>query len=285
MNKKQVFISYNHNDRDKRFVQMLVGILEYYGFSVWVDYKKVKAGQEMKKAVKQGVKESKYLLFVISEDSVESKWVADELTYAEMVEEDQVIIPIRRDDTAYPEEFRELERVRSVNLYDMVKFKEEMAHFLDSLDLLSDFGLDARDEGLLPLVVPVNVSITDIRLKKRTKILHLSNDLDGQVQLQKRLEEAGFEQAQGLTQESLHYEEKFTSYELVIFNGFDNSSLEDKAMHDFMMEAVNHNPSQLFIYYKDGSYDEQGPYRKRLFFANSDSSLVDRILQHLKANG
>jgi TIR domain len=89
-----VFISYSR--RDRPFVDQLVNNLSLRGVKVWQDVKEIKPGANWAKEIQRALFEAAVLLFVASQNSAESSWMAYELT--EYIEKGGKIIPIILDD-------------------------------------------------------------------------------------------------------------------------------------------------------------------------------------------
>ncbi|MFH0794009.1 MAG: toll/interleukin-1 receptor domain-containing protein [bacterium] len=81
-NKARVFIS--HSSRDKEFVRKLVGELEKQSLNVWFDEREIKVGDSIVGKISDGLKDSDYLVVVLSKASVASPWVREELNAALM---------------------------------------------------------------------------------------------------------------------------------------------------------------------------------------------------------
>jgi hypothetical protein len=90
--KNKIFIS--HSTLDKPFVRKLIAALAESDINFWIDEKEIGAGDDIQKSVSKSLKESKYLLVIISGNSVNSKWVSFELAQYMSFSEDQKIIPI-----------------------------------------------------------------------------------------------------------------------------------------------------------------------------------------------
>ena len=74
--KKDVFISYSSVDAD--FVEKLAEDLRKHNFKVRLDQGDLSLGENIEEEVKGGLAESRFLLVVISEKSVKSKWLEEE---------------------------------------------------------------------------------------------------------------------------------------------------------------------------------------------------------------
>ena len=77
MNPK-VFISYGSEDRD--FVLSLADKLRKKGIDPWVDKLKILPGDSLvDKIFEEGIKNAEAILIVLSQSSVQKKWVREEL--------------------------------------------------------------------------------------------------------------------------------------------------------------------------------------------------------------
>lgn len=75
-----VFISYSHKDND--FAQIMFIQLETKGFSPWIDFKGLKAGDDWRKGIENVIDKSKVVVIVMSPDSMVSPYVTFEWAYA-----------------------------------------------------------------------------------------------------------------------------------------------------------------------------------------------------------
>ncbi|MFX0140071.1 MAG: TIR domain-containing protein [Candidatus Hodarchaeota archaeon] len=83
MNEKiqsKIFLS--HSNKDKKFVKELVNRLTNDGFSVWYDDWEIKIGDSIINKINEGISTSDFLIIVLSKNSVNSKWVKEELNAA-----------------------------------------------------------------------------------------------------------------------------------------------------------------------------------------------------------
>ena len=94
-----VFISYSR--RDMSVIDKFVKGLTDAGYSVWIDRTGVSGGDEFRRKIVQGIKQSSVVLFFSSVNSNASEWTVKEIVYA--VNKKKVIIPVRLDNTEYDE--------------------------------------------------------------------------------------------------------------------------------------------------------------------------------------
>ena len=80
----KLFISYSH--RDSPFVNKLVADLkarlEDCDIDIWIDTAKIHAGASIVSGINEGLRGADYYLLVLSNSSVESRWVTEELDAA-----------------------------------------------------------------------------------------------------------------------------------------------------------------------------------------------------------
>ena len=94
-NRRSLFISYSHADRD--FVSRLVQELASRGIEIWIDLWDMKVGDSLTKKIQDGIAQAAWLAVVLSPGSVSSPWVQRELSAAlvKELEEDSVfVLPI-----------------------------------------------------------------------------------------------------------------------------------------------------------------------------------------------
>lgn len=120
-----VFIS--HSTQDKAFVRKLVSDLKELGIKVWLDETEILPGESILEKISDGIKDTNYLLVVLSKASVASPWVRSELNAAlfrEINHKGMIVLPAKIDDCEVPPLLQD-------RLY--VDFR---ASYLDALDKL-----------------------------------------------------------------------------------------------------------------------------------------------------
>ncbi len=75
-----------HSSRDKPFVQKLADRLSQDGVDVWVDHLEIKVGDSIHNKINEGLSKSDFLVVVLSQASVKSRWVREELNSAASLE-------------------------------------------------------------------------------------------------------------------------------------------------------------------------------------------------------
>src|SRR5204863_1860303 len=100
-----VFISYSR--RDSEFVEGLAADLEARGKSVWIDTQGIGAGEVFPDAIRRAIEGSDAFVFVITPESVASRYCENEVEYA--LELNKRVVPVVRElvaDEVLPEAIR-----------------------------------------------------------------------------------------------------------------------------------------------------------------------------------
>jgi TIR domain len=98
-----VFLSYSHKDR--RFVRKLTRDLERLGVQIWLDEKRLVAGDSLLNGIRSGIDKSDHFVVVLSAASVSSEWVRREIDVASSIELStgtKKVIPALRDSVTLP---------------------------------------------------------------------------------------------------------------------------------------------------------------------------------------
>lgn len=89
-----VFISYAQSD--SAFVNRLSAELRQKGISVWIDNQEIHPGSDWLKEIKKGLINASALIYVISSNSLKSKWVERELLF--IIHQEKIILPVLIDE-------------------------------------------------------------------------------------------------------------------------------------------------------------------------------------------
>lgn len=95
----------SHSTKDKDFVRKLAEDLFINGYEVWFDEWELDWGDSLFEKIEEGIKESNFLIIVISSNSIKSRWVNNELKAALSNENESntpFILPILYDDCEVP---------------------------------------------------------------------------------------------------------------------------------------------------------------------------------------
>jgi hypothetical protein len=86
----QVFISYSR--KDLSFVEQLVRDLKNAGLDVWYDISNLRGGSQWRVEIENAIKNSQFVIVVLSPDSIASEWVEREFLFASNLK--RKIIPL-----------------------------------------------------------------------------------------------------------------------------------------------------------------------------------------------
>ena len=83
----QVFLS--HSTADKPFVNEFNSILTAFGVKTFYDDKDIGIGDDIPGKIYEGIENSDFIMYFISKNSINSKWVQEELSIAKMYEKER----------------------------------------------------------------------------------------------------------------------------------------------------------------------------------------------------
>jgi hypothetical protein len=100
--KPRVFVS--HSSKDKPFVRKLVEAIQKHLLNVWVDEHEIKVGDSLVGKISEALKGADYLVIVLSQASVSSRWVEQELNAAltNQISGKGVVLPVLLEDCELP---------------------------------------------------------------------------------------------------------------------------------------------------------------------------------------
>jgi len=138
MSKKyDIFISSQSKDRE--WVRSLVNALSEQALRVWYDEVEIKPGDLWRDQIEEGLRESTYVVFVITPETARSNWMAVELGAALALQ--KPVIPVVAEDTP-PEDIPGPIKLRKYLLKgDPRGVAEEIAHGVAS---------KLKDDGKVP---------------------------------------------------------------------------------------------------------------------------------------
>ncbi|ADZ09355.1 TIR protein [Methanobacterium lacus] len=116
---KHVFISYSHED--KYFANRIAEDLMKNGIEVWFDKWEIQVGDSLiEKIFSEGLSNSDYFLILLSKDSINSKWVKEELNNAIIRRMEGVtkLIPLLTESIEIPQPLKALKWLDMYSNYD-----------------------------------------------------------------------------------------------------------------------------------------------------------------------
>jgi hypothetical protein len=128
----KVFISHATADKD-RFVLTFAARLRNNGVDAWVDQWEMNPGDSLvEKIFEQGLKDAQAMIVVLSNHSIKSKWVREELNVAmvQKIEKSTKLIPVRLDSCDVPECLRATIRE---DIVDLVAYEPQFRRILNAI--------------------------------------------------------------------------------------------------------------------------------------------------------
>lgn len=104
-----VFISYSW--KDASVARRLAQELTRHGIRTWIDEYEILPGDSIKQKISEGIRQSDYLLIILSQNSLSSDWVRYEIeqTFSKNREASSIrIIPVRIDNSPIPESLKDI---------------------------------------------------------------------------------------------------------------------------------------------------------------------------------
>ncbi|UXE59048.1 MAG: TIR domain-containing protein [Woronichinia naegeliana WA131] len=97
-----VFLNYSISDHD--LAQTLAKELRSAGVNVWIDVDKIEPGQNWRESIRTGLTASSYFIFLLSQSSVQSAWLNDEITMLQELQSRNItFLPVLIEDCQIPE--------------------------------------------------------------------------------------------------------------------------------------------------------------------------------------
>ena len=135
----RVFISYSR--KDSQFVNQLDAALVAAGVKTFLDRREIKVGESIPNRVYKGIETASHIACVISEASMKSRWVQEELSAAKMRENNSAgirVLPVLLDDVPMPSE------LKHVRYADFRQWQDPREFHKSFQDLLEGMGISTR---------------------------------------------------------------------------------------------------------------------------------------------
>lgn len=130
----KVFIS--HSSVDKPFAKILCMDLEANGYIPWLDEWDIKVGESIPERISNGLEEADFIIVILSENSVTSKWVEREwhTKYWNEIQNGRVhVLPILLKDCKIPEllitkKYADFRKDFNIGLNDLLSALESLSN-------------------------------------------------------------------------------------------------------------------------------------------------------------
>lgn len=138
MKKPTLFISYSSKDKEKALY--LAKELEKRGIDTWIDQWGIKVGDNFSEKIYQGIQNCDYFAILLTKNSVNSRWVKEELSMARIKELDSEgvkVLPLKYEDCDIPD------NLKTKQYADFSNFENGL------LEILEFFGLADKKASIL----------------------------------------------------------------------------------------------------------------------------------------
>lgn len=143
----QIFISYSHADAE--FANSLCREIEAAGYEVWLDRTDIKTGSHWDDEIVKGLNASQVFLILLSNKSVASQNVKDEIGYA--VDHNMQILPILMETCDVPFRLKRFQYVDAASLQKSEKIKTTLKHLTAILPI-------SQPEKEIPSMDPITLA-------------------------------------------------------------------------------------------------------------------------------
>lgn len=133
---RRVFISYT--EKDSEVARMIDASLRVASVETFLDQREIRVGDSIIKKVYEGIASATDLIYIVSKNSVRSKWVAEELNAAKVrhrEEEGFRILPVLIDPVKPPTEILDLRYIDLCEWRDPAAYRRELLHLLRALEV------------------------------------------------------------------------------------------------------------------------------------------------------
>jgi TIR domain-containing protein len=168
----QIFISYSHKDTD--FASKVTKNLENEGYDIWLDRMDIQTGSRWDDEIVKGLDASQIFMVLLSNTSVASQNVKDEISYA--IDHNKSIVPLLLESCEIPFRLRRVQYVdftsRSFNeglqivLNILRSFQSETKHQKPSLSKEKPMDLTTLAASVTALVAPYLAKLGETAMEK-----------------------------------------------------------------------------------------------------------------------
>lgn len=137
------FISYS--TKDQEFANRLHAELQAKGVRCWLATEDLKIGDKMRQTIMDSIRVHDKLLLILSEDSVESEWVEEEVESALRQEREQkktILFPVRLDDAVFESKHAWAQKICTRHIGDFRNWKDHDSYQEGFERLLRDLKVE-----------------------------------------------------------------------------------------------------------------------------------------------
>lgn len=141
-----VFISYSSVDRE--FAQSLFHSLEFYGVPLFLDQRNIKVGDSIPGRIYEALDRATHLVHVLSQSSVRSTWVQEELSVAktkQLANRGCRVLPVLLEDVELPVSLSHIKYCDFRRWKMRDQYSESLQQLLLSLDIRADWPAETAN--------------------------------------------------------------------------------------------------------------------------------------------
>jgi hypothetical protein len=136
-----MYIFVSHSSKDKAFARRLVNSVEFYGIPYFLDEREIKVGENIPETIYNALGRATHVIYVISKNSINSKWVAEELSVAktrQLSNQGCTILPALIDDVTPPAS------ISHIKYADFRKWEVKESYFESLREMLVALGVHSQ---------------------------------------------------------------------------------------------------------------------------------------------
>ena len=108
----------SHSSRDKYFVDLLIQLLNYHHIQTWYDSHDIEPGTKYLEKIEDGLQKADFFIAVVSQNSLNSKWIVREISSFLASKPEAKIIPVLIEKVDIDEVFKGLEDYQAIMFYE-----------------------------------------------------------------------------------------------------------------------------------------------------------------------
>lgn len=173
--KYDIFVSYSRKDFDE--VKQLIDFIKQRipTISYWFDLTGVESGDEFEDKIISAIENSAYVIFALSDNSIESNWTKDEVTYAKNT--DKKVIPILLKGAKlkgwFLFKFGRIDCIDSTDHRQMDKFLENLSNWTGKALTSGEINYNKRDK-----VEEISINSTPLQISVPVKTYKVGDYYD-----------------------------------------------------------------------------------------------------------
>jgi len=137
-----MYIFISHSSQDKPFVRQLADSIAYYGILLFLDERHIKIGDNIPDKIYSALEKATHVIYVLSNNSINSHWVKEELSIAKKRQLDQrggTLLPILIDNVEPPASIIHIKYADFRNWQVKESYLHAFRELMIALDIKADY--------------------------------------------------------------------------------------------------------------------------------------------------